>query len=159
LQGVGAERLVSLRISGAGVADAAVLVVNRTGFDPKPYNAAARDNNPKRPYMYSPPLQGPEVSIVAEPEKIVRGVARDAGTGKARPNIDVLLTQAGDHLQPALSAKTDSEGRYEIPGARKTESYKVEVQSDPAAGYLGCQVVVPDTPGYHAVIADIGIPK
>src|SRR5947208_15419651 len=38
IEGAGVERLVTLRVSGAGLADTEVLVVNRKDFDPKPYN-------------------------------------------------------------------------------------------------------------------------
>jgi RNA polymerase sigma factor (sigma-70 family) len=168
LYGVGAERLVSLRLSGGGIAAEEVWVANRAGFDPKPYNQATLDNLPKgeRGFNGRWMLSGPDVSAVAETEKILRGVVTEADTGKGRPGVVVRLTRkngddrtGGDYLSMKLQAKTDAKGRYEIHGARKTKSYMVEVSSDAATGYLGRAVWAQDTPGYQPVTADIRVKK
>jgi RNA polymerase sigma factor (sigma-70 family) len=160
LAGAGAERLVGLRVHGAGIADGELYVVNRDGFDPKPYNEASRNNIPKGfeegAMMWL--LYGPDVAFVAEAEKPIHGVVKEAATGKGRPGVQVLLTREGKNLVPLIvSAKTDAAGRYEIHGARKARSYMVEVKSDPTAGYMACQVTVPDTPGYGPVTADVPV--
>jgi RNA polymerase sigma factor (sigma-70 family) len=163
LAGVGVERMAGLRISGPGIGDAEVLVVNRDGFDPKPYNEASRDNVPKGlEYLASTwLLYGPDLALVAEAEKPISGMVTAADTGKPRPGVVVWLTRDGDNLLPLiLTAKTDAAGRYEIRGARKAQSsYMVEVKSDPAAGYVACQVRAADTPGYAPVTADIRVHK
>ncbi len=46
LAGAGAERIVYVHLSGAGIADADFRVVNRPGFDPRPYNETARKQSP-----------------------------------------------------------------------------------------------------------------
>src|SRR5579883_1903544 len=83
ISGIGCERTVTLRLSGGGIADASVRVVNRAGFDPKPYNQAFLDrikgmrHGNWRWWM----LSGPDVSVVAQSEKILRGTVRDVDTG------------------------------------------------------------------------------
>jgi RNA polymerase sigma factor (sigma-70 family) len=164
LQGVGAERVVSLRLRGAGIADAALLVVNRSGFDPKPYNEALRQNASKgaRQWMDKQRLHGPEVTVVAEPERIVRGVVCDAVTGKGRPNVRIWVHLGGEAIptEPyTFVGTTDAQGRYEFHGARKAPSYTVTVARDVDARYPACEVRVADTSGYQPVTADIRVPR
>jgi hypothetical protein len=168
LHGVGAERLVSLRLSGGGIAANEVWVANRAGFDPKPYNQATIDNLPKgeRGFYGRGALSGPDVAIVAEPEKVIRGTVTEADTGKARPGVVVRLTRrnggdqtGGDYIDLKVGAKTDAQGRYEIHGGRKAKSYLVEVESDAKTGYLGRGAWAEDTPGYRPVTADIRLRK
>jgi RNA polymerase sigma factor (sigma-70 family) len=169
LHGVGEERLVSLRLSGGGIAADEVWVVNRAGFDPKPYNQATLDNLPEKEKKHANlrwMLSGPDVSVVAASEKIIRGIVTEADTGKRRPGVLVRLTRkngddhtGGDYLSLKLQAKTDAEGRYEIHGAHKAKSYLVEVGSDSATGYLGRGVWAEDTLGYQPITADIRVRK
>ncbi len=168
LHGVGEERVVSLRLSGAGIAAVETWVVNRAGFDPKPYNQATIDNLPKgkRGFYGRWMLSGPDVAVAAATEKIIRGTVIEADTGRGRPGVLVKLTRkdgddqtGGDYLSVSLVAKTDAAGRYEIHGAAKAKSYMVEVGSDAAAGYLGRGAWVTDTPGYQPLTADIRVRK
>jgi RNA polymerase sigma factor (sigma-70 family) len=162
LGGAGAERLVGLRLSGAGIADTELLVANRGGFDPQPYNQATRDNIPKGFERFGPGwlLYAPDLSVVAEAEKPIRGVVTEADNGRGRLGVAVWLTRGGNDLvSTPLKALTDAQGRYQIHGARKAASYMVEVQSDPVAGYMPCQVRAADTPGYQPVNADIRVVK
>jgi RNA polymerase sigma factor (sigma-70 family) len=162
IAGAGAERLVTLRVSGPGIADAELWVVNRDGFDPRPYNEATRNNIPNGFDTFGLRwlLYGPDLSIVAEAEKLIRGVLTEADTGQPRAGVQVSLTRNGKNLVPLiLRAKTDAAGRYEIHGARKAKAYMVEVLSDPAAGYMACQVQAADTAGYQPVTADIRVAK
>ncbi len=162
VHGVGAERVASLRLSGAGIAEDEVWVVNRASFDPKPYNQATRDNIPKErePQRLRWLLHDSEPSLVAEAEKPIHGVVKDADTGKGRAGVVVHLTRNGGALvTPNVRAKTDAQGRYEIHGARKAKSYMVEVASDPTEGYMACQVRAADTAGYQPLAADIRVKK
>jgi RNA polymerase sigma factor (sigma-70 family) len=158
VRGAGDERLVSLRLSGGGIADAELLVVNRAGFDPRPYNKESADNVPRGFEHFATGwlLYGPEMSVVAEAEKPIRGTVTAADTGKPRPGVTVRLTRNGKNLAPIIvSAKTNAQGRYELRGARKAGAYMVEVPSDPAEGYMACQARAADTPGYQPVTIDI----
>jgi RNA polymerase sigma factor (sigma-70 family) len=162
VRGVGDERLVSLRLSGGGIADAELWVVNRAGFDPRPYNQASADNVPRGLERLGPGwlLYGPDLSLVAEAEKPIRGTVTAADTGKPRPGVTVWLTRNGSDLAPIIvSAKTDAQGRYELRGARKASAYMVELKGDPADGYMACQARAADTPGYQPVTLDVRVAR
>ena len=96
-------------------------------------------------------LYGPEPVFVVEPGKVIRGVVRDAGTGKPWPGVEVHCN--------ANSATTDAAGRYEIRGVHKDNSYWLEVYTDLSAGLFGQRVTVPDTDGYTPVAADIALTR
>jgi RNA polymerase sigma factor (sigma-70 family) len=162
LPGCGIERVVSLHIRGPGIAEANYWVVNRPGFDPKPYNKATADN--MRMTLAGESgwlLWTPELSAVAEAEKPIRGIVKDQQTGKPRAGVKVTLSRNGGFLAPILvSATTDEQGRYEIHGARKSaHGYMVEVSSDPDSGHMAAQARSPDTPGYGAVTIDVSVRK
>jgi RNA polymerase sigma factor (sigma-70 family) len=153
IAGAGSERLVTLRVRGAGTAESEVLVVNRDRFDPKPYNEAAHLSRDRV-------LYGPSFTVVAEREKRVRGRVTEAGTGKGVAGVRVLLGRNGhDPLSLPLEARTDTGGRYEIRGARKARSYMVEVSRDHATGHLAAQARADDTPGYDTVTLDVRAQK
>jgi RNA polymerase sigma factor (sigma-70 family) len=164
LFGLGAERTVILRFHGGGIADTSMRIVNRAGFDPKPYNQAFLDrikggrlrHGNWRWWM----LSGPDVSLVAPSEKIVRGEVRDADTAKGVPGATVRLIQDSDEfLEFPPEAKTDAQGRYEMRGIRKTKQYLLAASSDAATGYLGRQLWAEDTPGYQTIPADLRVKK
>jgi hypothetical protein len=155
LAGTGAERLVRLRASGAGSAAANWFVVNRPGFNATPYNETARKQSPiivsGSGHPPAPVLHGPEPVFVVDPGKVIRGVVRDAGTGKPRPGVEVRFH--------GTSATTDAAGRYEIRGVHKEKSYWLWVHADLSAGLLGQRVTVPDTDDYAPVAADIAVTR
>jgi hypothetical protein len=90
VDGLGAERVVHLRLSGAGVADTEVMVVNRAGFDPGPYNQSTRDTLPRGFELSIADwrLHGPDLSIVAEAESR-SAASSQSDTGKGRPGAKV----------------------------------------------------------------------
>jgi protocatechuate 3,4-dioxygenase beta subunit len=152
LHGAGVERVVTLRFRGAGIAEEERCIVNRPGFDPEPYNRAARDKIPKGETPYGTWfLHGPSVSVVAGHEKPIHGVVTDADSGKPLPGVGVHCF--------SLSAKTDGLGRYHIHGVAKEKSYTIGVASDPAAGYFGSEVRAADTAGYQPIRADLRVKK
>jgi RNA polymerase sigma factor (sigma-70 family) len=160
--GCGIERVVQLNVRGTGVAEAEYWVVNRPGFDPKPYNKATADNMVMMPFDDSKwLLLGPDLTAVAEAEKPIRGVVKDQQTGKPRAGVRVTLSRNGGALVSVpVSATTDAEGRYEIRGARKSpRGYMVEVPSDPDSGHMACQGRSADTPGYGTVTIDLNMRK
>jgi 5-hydroxyisourate hydrolase-like protein (transthyretin family) len=160
--GTGAERVVELRFEGAGIAATELWVVNRPGFDPKPYNKATRDNMASMAFGFGMNwlLSGPDLSVVAEAEKPIRGVVKDKDTGKPRAGVKVTLSRYGSELASILvSATTDERGRYVIRGARKTKNYMVEVSSDSATGHMAAQARAADTPGYAPLTIDVNVKK
>jgi RNA polymerase sigma factor (sigma-70 family) len=167
IHGVGANRLVYLRLSGTGIAEEELWIVNREGFDPKEYNQTPINSPYGVPKRLHPPegrelglLFGPDASVIVEAEKPIHGVVTDADSGKGRPNVVVYLSSPGNAPIPVpLQAATDAQGRYEIHGCRKSQSYTLEVTSDGETGYMACQVHVADTAGYQPLRADIRIKK
>ncbi|HTU89470.1 MAG TPA: sigma factor-like helix-turn-helix DNA-binding protein, partial [Gemmataceae bacterium] len=162
LHGLGDERLVALRLSGAGIADDELWIVNRDGFDPKPYNQATLDNIPKGMGDADSRwlLHGPNLSVVAEAGKILRGVVKESATGKGRSVIQVYMGHdSNGSLRVPLETHTDAQGRYEIRGAHKAHRYRIEIAPDPDAGYMGAHTWADDTPGYQPVSADITVKK
>ncbi len=164
IHGLGADRLVYLRLSGAGMAEEELWIVNREGFDPKPYNQEQVNSNaPRRidpDHRQRGTFYGPDVSFVAEAEKPIRGVVKDADTGKGRPNVVVYLSSPRNApIAVPPQATTDAQGRYELHGSRKVKSYTLELVGDTEAGYMPVQVRVADTAGYQPLRADIRVKK
>jgi RNA polymerase sigma factor (sigma-70 family) len=163
IEGAGAERVVALRVSGAGLADTELLVVNRKDFDPKPYNdvkpvqgVGGGAGRPAAPVIF----HGPDCSVVAEAEKRIRGTVTDIETGKPRVGAKVTLVSDGfQFVLPHLCAVTDAEGKYEIRGVRKSKSYAVAVESDPATRHLTARVRADDTAGFEPIALDIKTKK
>jgi RNA polymerase sigma factor (sigma-70 family) len=189
ISGAGSERVVSLHVRGPGIASAKILVVNRPGFTPEPYNKATVENHKaKMPLARNFPLLmvwGPDLTFVAQAEKPIRGVVKDRDTGKPRAGARVVLSQHGEGSgELFLEATTDAQGRYQIHGARKSvKGYFVTVLGsgylvpprtmsnnwnhlgwirvlvDAESGYLPWQATSPDSPGYDPLTIDIKVCK
>jgi RNA polymerase sigma factor (sigma-70 family) len=158
LTGGGNDRILYVDVRGDGIAAARLIIVNRPGFDPEPYNAALRKAGDR--FERRSVLHGPTLGLVAEREQLIRGRVTDAATGEPRPGVHVLLTRSrSDLLLPILDAWTDKDGRYEIRGARKASGYMVEVVADTAAGYMPSQAWADDTIGYEPVTIDLHVKK
>jgi RNA polymerase sigma factor (sigma-70 family) len=160
LNGGGRERVMYVEVQADGFASDRIVVGNRPKFDPKPYNdaankraAAMRDRREREDRLY-----GPEIDLIVEPEKPIRGIVKDAETGKPRVGVQVNLTR-NDQPRLHISATTDAKGQYELRGVRKAASYTVAVDSDLETRHVGVQVRVDDTAGYEPVIADIPVKK
>jgi hypothetical protein len=107
------------------------------------------------------------VSLVAERERIIRGVVKDADTGKAVAGAKVGLV-AGDEgngifrglLALPLQTRADAEGCYEIRGALKAKSYLLQVMRDRDSGSLGTTArVADDMQGYQPFTANLSVKK
>jgi hypothetical protein len=167
IAGIGIDRVVELRVRGNGIADTSAWVVNREGFDPKKHNQIEADRfaSYNKALDFGPywlrQLHGPDLVVIAEAERPIKGVVKDIDTSIPRAGVTVSLSRDGKStlLPRILTATTDAEGRYEIRGAHKAKAYLVEVPSDPSAGFLPCQVLVADTAGYDPIVADIGVKK
>jgi RNA polymerase sigma factor (sigma-70 family) len=162
LTGVGAERLAGLTISGGGVADTQIGVMNRARFDPKPFNEDQNDKEMMRHTFVSMAhkLYGPEPVVILEQEKILRGRVTDH-LGEPRVGVRVTFSRPNKRdLNPNYNAATtDKDGRYEIRGARKYKGYMVECGGDSKVGLLPCQAFADDTVGYEPVTLDLKCAK
>jgi hypothetical protein len=158
ITGVGTERLAGLTITGNGIADTRIGVMNRARFDPKPFNEDPDDRERMRfSFMkMSRPLFGPEPVVIVEQEKIIRGRVTDQ-LGRPRSGVRVVFSRPNRRdLNPDYNtAFTDSDGKYVIHGARKHKGYMVECPPDPKAGLLQCQAFAEDTVGYEPITLDL----
>jgi hypothetical protein len=148
-----------------------VWIVNREGIDVKSYytevqNSIKRPKNERFRLMAKRlQLHDPNVPILAEPEKLIRGVVKDAESGKGHPNVVVrliipLLPEEGRYLIAVpIQTTTDAEGRYELRGGLKTPTYMLEVPSDPSTGHMACRFRADDTAGYEPITANIQVKK
>jgi RNA polymerase sigma factor (sigma-70 family) len=151
-RGVGAERLLAMRIGKAGFTEREACIANRKDLDAKQYNPTA---------VSTWLLYGPEPTIVVEREKLIRGRVTEIGTGKPRAGVHVILSrrEGGDLLRLPIGAWTDKDGNYEIRGARKAGGYMVEVKSDAATAQMACQGSSGDTPGYDPIVINLEVKK
>jgi RNA polymerase sigma factor (sigma-70 family) len=158
LTGVGAGQQVGLTVRGLGVALTHISVMNRTGFDPKPYLASANEAaalTPGRQGRFVL-LFGPEPQIIVEREKVIHGTVTARDTGKPLAGVPVAAVIRVQLGYPATyEAVTDAAGRYEIHGVRKFSRYFLEARTDPATGYFGSTADVADTAGYEPIAADL----
>jgi hypothetical protein len=105
-------------------------------------------------------LRGPNGSIVAEPEKPIFGIVKDADSGKGMPNVVVHLShRASIPPPPLVEPRTDARGRYVFHGAGKTKTYQLSIASNSAAGYLTTTVDAADTVGYTPLTVDLRLKK
>ncbi|MDY3561885.1 sigma-70 family RNA polymerase sigma factor [Gemmata sp. JC673] len=159
--GVGEKQLFHLRVHGAGVANREIIIFNQDGFDPAPLNKAAKDSEIKGlPRGGKWQLYGVDPTVVLEPEKIIRG--RVTGPeGKPRVGVTVAFTRPNkrDVTRDRTEAVTDTDGKYEIRGARKHPGYMVEVPADTAAGLIACQGFADDTAGYEPITINLKCAK
>jgi RNA polymerase sigma factor (sigma-70 family) len=166
IRGIGAERVLGLRIDGPGIATTERWVINHDGFDARPYNHELNNRSPGKVF-YGPwiLMSGPDVSLVAEREKILRGMVKDAETGKGIAGATVCLTGKADHgllgglLAYIPRARTDGRGYYEMRGAPKLKAYLLQVMKDPATGYPDKTILAEDAIGYQPLTVDITVKK
>jgi hypothetical protein len=157
---VGADCTAWVDLKGGGIVEHRILVVNREGFDPALINRLGQEKRQRDGHGSNPTLAGPQTTIVADAEKVIRGVVKETDTGKLRAGVRVTLDQDDYPRLPRLSAATDAKGRYEIRGAKRAAVYRLSVPRDTADAMLGRTVEVPDnTIGLEPQTADIGVAK
>ncbi|MFL5339239.1 MAG: sigma-70 family RNA polymerase sigma factor, partial [Gemmataceae bacterium] len=159
LTGVGTGRQVCMTIRDPGYARMIAYLINRAGFDAKPYLAAATpDPNitfQGRPSRFAT-LYGPEPRIIVEREKVIRGTVTARDTGKPLVGVRVVVPITGPPaylMNPGTF--TDRNGRYEIRGLYKSDRYTVNCYPDPKTGYFGNTAELRDPPGYEPVVIDL----
>jgi RNA polymerase sigma factor (sigma-70 family) len=159
IRGAGAERIVELSITGAGLARSKPYIVTRRGFDPKPYNDVllSKDNNDLRVLNRFPGLYAPEFTFVVEAGKEISGIVTDSVTGQLVPGCRLFSsTGYGD----GVAALSDARGRYRLEGLPKNgKEFRVSVEPPEESEYLGQNVRVYDTDGFAPVRLDVRLGK
>ncbi len=152
LHGPGVERLVGLRVSGSGIADQKVWVANREGYAAGPAHTFVRKDALETRWR----LYGPNLNLVTETEKPIRGVVHATDIGKGLAGVEVRLLHYGESPIPfLLKATTDAVGRYELRGVRKAKHYALDVEANVDTGYPGYNLRAMDTPGYGPLTVDV----
>jgi RNA polymerase sigma factor (sigma-70 family) len=138
LTGLGRERSVVLRVTGGGIEHRSVEVLTRPG-----------------PIKGLPPdVHAASFDHPAAPNKPIRGTVRERGTGKPAAGVHVGC-QAGPGGE-GEQATADAQGRFEIPGIRKSNEYTVSVGGEP---YFWHSREVADTPGLEPITVNLEVER
>src|SRR5262245_49331744 len=142
LRGVGRDRIVSLRIAGAGIQHATLRI-------------ATIENVPPPSAMWpGMTLYAPSFEHAALPGRTVRGVVRDKDSGQPLSGV-VVQGVSGS------KASTDAQGRYELSGFPKSAKAPIHA-NPPDQTHFMTRVIVPDHAGLGPTEADVvlkrGIP-
>jgi RNA polymerase sigma factor (sigma-70 family) len=147
LTGPGKDRVVTLLVTGNGIADTYAAVATRDGFDP-----AGAPRSPMRLYPSKP-------GLVVSPDKPITGVVRDGDTGDPLPGVRVSGASAMNdlphgsyhfHTWPTPETKTDKDGRFTLRGLAKARSYVLVADPEEGSPYLHRFDTVEDTQGFDA---------
>jgi hypothetical protein len=136
MTGIGRERLVDLRFEAMSVAAGPVMAMTRPAE------------------TFTVPrwvtIQGAEFRVLAKPARSITGIVREQGTGKALAGIRVG------------KAVTDANGRYEVHGRAKADTYTLFAVPTRGEPYFLRGTQITDKAGLGPLTADIemvpGIP-
>jgi hypothetical protein len=146
LSGIGAERVVHLRLDGDAIASAEFEVITR------PSEPITRTEGPAGPGQ----VFANNFTYQAEPTKPVVGTVRDAITGKPLPGIGVE-----SDLRVFIRTKTDAQGRFQLlgmpkaAGSARREGNQIRVMPADDQPYFPDLKDVPQTPGLDPVVIDV----
>ncbi len=146
LSGIGAERVVQLRLDGDAIASTEFEVVTR------PSEPITRSEGPAGPGQ----VFGNNFTYQAEPTKPVVGTVRDAVTGRPLPGIGVE-----SDLRVFIRTKTDPQGRFQLlgmpkaAGSARRDRNQIRVMPADDQPYFPDLKDVPQTPGLDPVVIDV----
>jgi RNA polymerase sigma factor (sigma-70 family) len=135
LTGLGRDRLVSLTVEGPGLEHTLVTVVTRSLAAP----SASRY------------IQGAAFEYVAPAARPIWGVVRDKATGKPVPGVRMSVEWTRS------ATRTGEDGRYELPGCPRLESYTVRAIPDSGQPYFAAAATMPDRPGPEPLAVDFDL--
>jgi RNA polymerase sigma factor (sigma-70 family) len=149
LAGVGRERCAELYVEGPGIATAALLFWNGCVLTrPMEKMTFHREGVDMTQVLY-----GSSFDYVGAPTRPIRGVVRDKASGKPLAGVAVENRPEYD-LWARCKAVTDKEGRYELRGMRKSNSYTL-VLTPPDGLTFQRRVQLTDTPGLGVLNGDV----
>jgi RNA polymerase sigma factor (sigma-70 family) len=156
LSGFGKDRVVTLLVTGVGIADIYAAVATRAGFDP-----AGAPRTPNRLYPA-------KFDLVVSPDKPITGVVRDADTGAPLAGVRVAgASMVGElqfgsyvfHVWPTPGATTDKDGRFTIRGLAKGRAYILVADPEEGAEHLHRFDFVDDTIGFEPIKTGFSLPR
>lgn len=154
VEGLGAERLVSVLVTGKDIARSAPYIVTRKGFDPKPYNETIlKKDFDFRSLNRFAGLYAPGLTFIAEPARVIEGVVVDGKTKKPVAGCSVMTSASwGD----GVMAVTDAQGTYKLEGVPKNpRGHFVSIQPPRDSAYISAMRQADDAPGYAPIRLDV----
>lgn len=157
LEGLGAEKVVTLSIEGPTVALTQLHVVTRRI---EPFPARGFTN------IYGPgtaTIRGADFTLTAAPGRVVEGVIRDAKDRKVMKDVDVWSYGfAGSNVvggMKSLETRTNGEGRFRLAGFPMGPGNTLLVVPNDDQPYFKREVAIPDPRGLGASPVEIDLHK
>ncbi len=141
LTGFGRDRIVHLRIRGAGIENNDIEVMARTG-------------NLHGLRLESRTVYASGSTIVVRPSKPIVGTIRDKKTGKPIAGIQVIHP---DGNYDWARATTDDKGHYRLEGVGKQKAYSVAAGGLPYFNLTKMNIA--DTPGLESITVDFTLER
>ena len=138
LTGLGRDRVVSLHVSGPGIAHETIGVATVTRL------ADPGGSRPNKTYTAT-------FDHLASPARLIRGTARDIDTGKPIAGLSV------NGFGGAAIVKTDQDGKYELPGYKKGPRYIVYGSSADGSVYFPTMAEAADVAGLDPLTIDLRV--
>ena len=152
LEGIGAERVVTLKVRGESVAFDAFEVMTRQ------CGPIAAKGFPSQYGPGSETVHGADFTYAARPSRPVEGIVRDAGTGRPMEGVSVESNRfAGSDFGETrlLKSRTDAQGKFRLVGLPKGEGNGLLALPNDDQPYFMREVSVPDAPGVGPVSVDV----
>jgi hypothetical protein len=154
IEGLGAEKVVTLSIEGPTIAYTTLDVITRR-IEPNP--ALGFANGPGTQTIY-----GADLTFTASPGRVVEGVVRDEKTKNVMKDVDVRsFGFAGSSFggMKNLKTRTDIEGRFRLAGLPKGRGNKLLIVPNDDQPYFMQEFAVPDPQGLGAMPVEIDLHK
>jgi RNA polymerase sigma factor (sigma-70 family) len=151
IKGLGAERVVRLRLEGPGLATQQFQAMTRSA---QPVRRQTEQGTKVACY-------GSSFDVVALPGRVVTGVVRDRDTGKPLAGALIHKHRFGGVSEVdsnLIRTTSDASGRFVLHGLPKGEGYQV-VAETPEMPYLGQVAPVADLPGLEPVVVNFDLAR
>ena len=154
VEGLGAERVVSLTLQGDTIAQASIDVATR----PMAPIVAPGFGNPYGPGAVT--IYGADFTYTAAPSRPVEGVVKDDKTGAPLADAEVRSYRfAGSDWVGIMTLKTrtDEKGHFRLAGLPKGKGNTLLIVPNDEQPYLLQEVDLPDPPGAGAVPVEVAL--
>jgi len=156
LDGLGAERVVSLTLQGGRITATTIDVATRE-MAPIPARGFRNQHGPGFESIY-----GAEFTYTSVLSRPIEGLIKDAKTGQPLVGTDVRSYRfaGSDYVGTmTLRTKTDAQGRFRLTGMPKGKGNKLIVVPTDDQPYLVQEIEVPDPMGAGPVSVEAALPR
>jgi RNA polymerase sigma factor (sigma-70 family) len=146
LTGVGRDRIVSLIFTGDPIEQsyAMIFTTSDPAYKPLILPVEPLDNQRDK-------LLGPRFDLAVAPGRVIRGVIRDAETGRPVPGARVLSWKTGPP-----SRLSDVQGRFRLAGQPNIPEHRLEIDVK-GQTYIKVVKVIVNPPGLEPIVVDINL--